>query len=86
METKRKHRNTYRKTRQVKFLDNKKRLRFERIVKEKRDELIEETVLGKDLIIDLKASAIVMFIHPSDLLKTIVKKGLKELKRNHYQL
>jgi|GEM_PF-2582987 len=79
-------RNPYRKSRQVKWEDNKLKLEFERKVKENKDKMIEETLLGRDTLTDLQACSIIMFMHQSDLLKIIVKKGLKELKRNHYSL
>ena len=75
-----------RKPRQVTFRDNTKALEFERMCKEKKDNMIAETLLGRDLIVDLQQCALIMYMHPSDLLKIALHKGLKEIKRNHYSL
>lgn len=75
-----------RKSRAVTWADNTKKLEFERMCKEKKDNMIAETLLGRDLIVDLQQCALIMYKHPSDLLKIALARGLKDIKRNHYSL
>jgi len=48
--------------------------------------LIQKSPLDDYILKELEMSANMIYLTPASLLRMIVAKGLKDLKRNHYQL